>query len=1016
MQKKGWWAAAAALLFNVVLIAWCAGIPCIGAWLDYGMVVDECPDGEPRVLVNVQTYGLERNRSGNVDIRVDGSWVVDEDEWARRDPIGDFEADLSLVDGDRITPLECKNPWDDQRGHLSCSVLLDRELPDGDYMLRASVETPLEHVVVDVPLPLYRPAHVHVLTDRPLYEPGDTMHFRALMLRKGTLEPLDDRPGRWLVYDSNHTVLLDERSDGGAWGVSASSFPMADDASIGDWTVAFSSGDDTGEAIVRVEPFTLPRFSVEISTEEPWYAPGDGPEISGVVLYNSGAPVADASVKVSLYPQGGWPMPNTWQDLAELETDRYGAFTLELDEIPEDLVDATDISVSVRVTDTDGDTASGRGNLRLSPDPLLASAVTEVQDGLVSDFNNRVYLRVTSPDGRALADTEVSVRNLWDPRDAGKTTTTDADGVAALQLDPGQPVNVVVPALPVRPSPEALVEPFTLDDITPVHRANRAPSIAERRDAHDVVAGLERCSHLTPSDGAFTAVFETRGGLVERVTGLSGSLGECVEEGVRGRRLGTEDGLYELLIDARVPRDITTIRARIETIGATAPGGLEGAITDRTRVAGDCVRDQVLSGDSSFIGVWHADTTGAVSLRWLDWSAQPVPWSSRGCIQRAFTGIELERVSSPVTGTVRFQATAPYRPTTTIPAPTTMHGFEYEVSVEDLGTTTWRSSPGTVPYFRLRPDRVLLEMGSELRIEMLRGPNYSGELPDQLQLSDSDGHVMLCPRTPKALKNEPYDDYYSAACPEPVDDNAVLFAIPEGREGFMRTENSGAQAIVYVRPEASLELEITTAESVYAPGSEATLQIQASHQAVVSLVGVDESLAQLARLPGADELSELAVGASSSSPAWQYMDALALTSGAVRGDNAAMAAILRVDALTLEDREAPYRSGSAETAFDPNEELQSAYWELLGDLQGAVRDWEGTAPEGELLTNQRMAELHHEVLDDASVDAWGRPLELWRLPDELLALCEPRVLVLDATRVPEDVEAWIPWVRTELER
>ena len=44
-------------------------------------------------------------------------------------------------------------------------------------------------------------------------------------------------------------------------------------------------------------------------------------------------------------------------------------------------------------------------------------------------------------------------------------------------------------------------------------------------------------------------------------------------------------------------------------------------------------------------------------------------------------------------------------------------------------------------------------------------------------------------------------------------------------------------------------------------------------------------------------------------------------------------------------------------------------------------------------------------------DAFGRPLRLSVLPDELVALTDPRVVVADGTRLPEDIEAWVRFVR-----
>ncbi len=55
-----------------------------------------------------------------------------------------------------------------------------------------------------------------------------------------------------------------------------------------------------------------------------------------------------------------------------------------------------------------------------------------------------------------------------------------------------------------------------------------------------------------------------------------------------------------------------------------------------------------------------------------------------------------------------------------------------------------------------------------------------------------------------------------------------------------------------------------------------------------------------------------------------------------------------------------------------------------------------------------------DALDAAgtpAVDGYGRRLELITLPDELLAQVDPRRVVSDGTRLPEDVESWERHVR-----
>jgi hypothetical protein len=54
-----------------------------------------------------------------------------------------------------------------------------------------------------------------------------------------------------------------------------------------------------------------------------------------------------------------------------------------------------------------------------------------------------------------------------------------------------------------------------------------------------------------------------------------------------------------------------------------------------------------------------------------------------------------------------------------------------------------------------------------------------------------------------------------------------------------------------------------------------------------------------------------------------------------------------------------------------------------------------------------------ERRNEPAHDAWDRPLRLHRLPADLLALTEPRLLVVDATRLPEDIQNWSQWVARE---
>jgi hypothetical protein len=105
--------------------------------------------------------------------------------------------------------------------------------------------------------------------------------------------------------------------------------------------------------------------------------------------------------------------------------------------------------------------------------------------------------------------------------------------------------------------------------------------------------------------------------------------------------------------------------------------------------------------------------------------------------------------------------------------------------------------------------------------------------------------------------------------------------------------------------------------------------------------------------------------------------------------------------------------------FDPNEAQVDRFYVVLGELYTQVRAWEAAAPPAEKMTPPVMARLWNQSLDavearkDSARDAWGRRLRLHRLPMDLLALTEPRAVVINGTRLPEDTQNWSQWVAKE---
>jgi hypothetical protein len=153
--------------------------------------------------------------------------------------------------------------------------------------------------------------------------------------------------------------------------------------------------------------------------------------------------------------------------------------------------------------------------------------------------------------------------------------------------------------------------------------------------------------------------------------------------------------------------------------------------------------------------------------------------------------------------------------------------------------------------------------------------------------------------------------------------------------------------------------------------------------------------------------------------AFEVLEASALELGRVRGANAASATVLRVSDIPAPAVLDASVNASAHPSFDPVEPLTDHFYVVLGELHARVRAWEGSAPKAEQMHPPTMARLWATALEacekrkEPVTDAYGRRLRLHRLPPDLLALTDPRAVVVGGTRLPEDVESWPAWVAKE---
>ncbi len=660
--------------------------------------------------------------------------------------------------------------------------------------------------------------------------------------------------------------------------------------------------------------------------------------------------------------------------------------------------------------DAAGDRVASNASVLLSQDGIDASAVTELGDGLVDGFNNRLFVRVTTPDGRVVPDARIHIKRAWQANDNGSDAKLDADGVASLQIDPGKPVNIVIPAAPWRrPQRVPSVSRQRAVDLLTAQDA----SLADQLEMDKWIPALEPCAKLTSGDSAEArvALRVDPAGAIVTATGAANDLDRCLAAALAGRPpaspppTASTRSTYRV-VDPPLPRLTSHLDTALDT-----PGGLELGVAARAGAPRDGLPDGA-AGQLPAALTWRA-TAGSKDVAFGEWIHDPrgqvATAPALACVTShlgAATRVHLnEPASGDAIGIVRFELAQPARLTASRPRPTAMLGYELAITADIPGkpSTKLRITPGNVPQVRLRVDPVLATAGQPVTAELIRGPSFKGTLPKALHVgcATSQSDVDLDKQSHRAT-----------------------VPIAAGTSGWCEVTGAGARALVYIRPVGELVVGVTPGQDRYAPGQIAQLNIRTllggtGGSAAVGLFGVDDSLEQLVALPGAEDMARVQPKVETSRPAFDVLDGQAPALGRIRGANAAAATVLRVNAIPPPPALDAEVDASARTTFDAIGELTDHFYTALAELHAQVKRWEATSPASELMTPATMARLWNAALDACEArgenvtDAYGRRLRLRLLPTDLLALTDPRVVVTVGTRLPEDIDDWGTWVLKE---
>ncbi len=257
--------------------------------------------------------------------------------------------------------------------------------------------------------------HIFIQTDKKLYQPGQTVHIRALLFAGE--RAVAGLPVKFTVSSPEQTAHRFEARTS-RFGLASGEWNIPKDAQLGRYNVLVQTPEmDLEYAHFEIRRYELPRFKVSAQADRPYYLPGEeaGIEVSAALL--SGKPVPDARVRLIVEESRSWDAEHEdWRIEPAQEytaqTGRDGSTRVEADlseVFRKHYLDRADTSfprskpvyLSVFVTDpATGRTEADRLRLLLTSTPVHIQILTsELHAGFPSIF----WLQTTEPDGSPLS-------------------------------------------------------------------------------------------------------------------------------------------------------------------------------------------------------------------------------------------------------------------------------------------------------------------------------------------------------------------------------------------------------------------------------------------------------------------------------------------------------------------------------------------------------------------------------------------------------------------------------------
>ena len=314
----------------------------------------------------------------------------------------------------------------------------------GSFQLHYKVDTAIGSTDVTQDVRLEDKVSVLLTTEKPIYQPGQTIHARALALDRSNHEAVAKRELVFELEDSRGNKVFKKATRTDNFGVCSAEFGLADEVNLGTYHLRALLGEagspNSAEIALNVQNYVLPKFKVDIDLKgkdekaKHGYRPGE--HVTGTIeahyFFGKALGKAEVSVKatgmdVEMYKAGS----------VGGKTDPEGAYHFDL-QLPPHFAGrplsqgSARVLVEATVKDRAGHSESRGVPITVSESAFLITAVPE-GGALIPNLENQVFVLTAYPDGSP-ARAELKIRMGMNPE---QSVSTDEGGVAVVRMNPG---------------------------------------------------------------------------------------------------------------------------------------------------------------------------------------------------------------------------------------------------------------------------------------------------------------------------------------------------------------------------------------------------------------------------------------------------------------------------------------------------------------------------------------------------------------------------------------------------